>query len=330
MTRRLPPNRTPHPLPTLAGCLALALTSLPAHAQQSARNLEKQAFEAAEREDFQTAARDFDAAAQAAERERLDPAVARYNQALALVRAAQAHDAAQADEAADRFKESLQTEDLRLQQLAYYNRGNARFQQGMQQAENQQDLQSALDTLNDAAGMFKEAIILDPSDPDARRNYEITWKRIEEVESLLQDQEEQDQQEQDQQEQDQQEQDQQGQDPQDEDQQDQDQDQDQDSQQDEQQQEQEQQDQQQQQQDQPQQDQQQDAEDSEEPGESEAPPDGDGSETTPPSAPPPGPAEEMTQEEAEMILNAIREEERAGREQIRLRYGSAVPVEKDW
>ncbi len=44
----------------------------------------------------------------------------------------------------------------------------------------------------------------------------------------------------------------------------------------------------------------------------------------------PGDAQEMTPEEARMLLDAMREEEAARREGMRLRLGAPVPVEKDW
>ena len=43
-----------------------------------------------------------------------------------------------------------------------------------------------------------------------------------------------------------------------------------------------------------------------------------------------GEAEEMTEQEAIMLLDALREEERAARERMRLKVGEPVPVEKDW
>lgn len=286
----------------ILGCLLVIQTAaaLQTQAQDSARDRFNQGMEAYTNQDFETAAKAFEAAAQAAESQGLDPAVARYNQATALARTGEN------DAAASQFLESMRTADLALQQMAYHNRGTTLMAKaGTQQQA--QDLESAMTSLQEAASMLEQAITLDPADQAPRRNYELTLKQIEELEKLQQQQQQQDQQDQQNQDQDQEQQDEQDQ----QDQQDQQQDQDQ-----------EQQDQQEQQQDQ--QDQQQD------PSNSESGEENRESESGNDSQPPPQPAEEMTREEAEMMLNAIREEERAERERIRVRYGGAVPVDKDW
>jgi len=115
---------------------------------------------------FDKAAEAFGRAADAADAEKLDPAVANYNRANALMNQNQPEEALKA------YTESLRTTDLRLQEQAYFNMGNAH----MTLAENSvkmQKLPDAEKSIEEAIKMFANAMLLDPKDEDAKVNFEL-------------------------------------------------------------------------------------------------------------------------------------------------------------
>jgi len=119
----------------------------------------------------------------------------------------------QFDEAAKQFNEAVATPDLKLQQLSYYNRGNAQYWLG----EKNPDPTKRTDLWKKAVKDFELSMKLNPQDPDARFNHEFVKKRLEELEQQKQQQKQQDKQDQkdDQSKQDQKQQQQQNQDKQD-------------------------------------------------------------------------------------------------------------------
>ncbi|MEM1058226.1 MAG: VWA domain-containing protein [Verrucomicrobiota bacterium] len=134
---------------------------------------------------------------------------------------AAAYKAGNFDQAETAFTKALGTPNTALQQEAYYNLGNTLFRRG-QQTE-QSDPQSTIAAWEQALEMYEGAMALNPEDADAKHNYEVVKKKLEELKQQQQqqnqDQQNQDQQDQDQQ--DQQNQDQENQDQQNQDQQDQ-------------------------------------------------------------------------------------------------------------
>ncbi|MFH0952765.1 MAG: hypothetical protein V1873_00380 [Verrucomicrobiota bacterium] len=225
-----------------------------------------------EQKAYDKAAAAFDQAAQAAPGQKLDPAVARYDEATALLRQGQAQ------AAAEKLASALRSPDIGLQSKAYYNRGNALV--GMTQQEEQQgQLDMATKALDEALAMYENAMTLAPQDEDAKINYELALKKKQELEQKKQQQEQQQDQQKDQSK-DQNKQDQQKQ----------------------QEQEKEQEQQKQNEQNQPQEQQPQQAQ----------------------------PSQAMTQQEAAMLLDAMKQEEQASRDRLRLIIGQPVPVEKDW
>ncbi|MBU4459300.1 MAG: hypothetical protein KJ579_01930 [Verrucomicrobia bacterium] len=245
--------------------------------------------------DLPAAAAAFDRAAQAAPDAKLDPARARYNQGLAL----QQQDGKDA-EAEAALDQALRTTDVRLQSRVLYNRGHllGGRARALQQTQKLPEAQTAA---GQALSAFADSLLLAPSDNDARVNYEMTQRFVEELRQQVEQQKQQQpdsQPKQDPQKQ----QDPQKSDPQPK------------------------QDPQQQSppqpQDQPQDGRKQEPQKSEPAGMNEDPqPAGGTGEEKP---------EDMSKEEAMMLLDAMKAEEAAMREKLRLRLGRPVPVDKDW
>lgn len=282
--------------------LICGLAVPPAGWAATAREKMKMGAAQYEKGEYQSSAQAFDEAAQGAGVERVDPAAAFYNEGNALFKQAQF------DAAAEKYRAALQTTDLALQSKAYYNRGNALVgSAGI--LEQQQKLEEAGKSVDEALAMYENAMALASADEDVKVNYELALKKQEELKKKQEQQQQQQQQNKDQQKQDQKDQKQQDQKNQQDQQQKQDQ-----QQQDQQKQDQQKQDQQkqnqsqkpeQQKQDQQQQEQRQQA------GEPEK-------------------AEAMTPEEAKMVLDSKKQEEQANRDRLRLIMGQPVPVDKDW
>lgn len=283
-------------LALLAAAAVLAVgPSAPGASPQALMKEGRSAYQAGRTEE---ALRKFEAAAKAAETERLDPAPADFNQGTALLKLGQ-------DTNAEPFLvRALRTPDLRLQGRTWYNRAHALADRSAALA-GEQKLQEAQPPLEAAIGAYENAITLDPADPDAKVNYELAVRTLEELKKQIEQQRQQQQQNQDQQKQDQ---DKKDQDKKDGDQKDQNrQDQDQDK------------------KDQPQQ---QDDGKKDEPQKPE-PQQADTNDTQSAQGGEPK-REEMTPEEARMLLDAMKDEEEAGRDKLRLRLGQPVPVDKNW
>jgi len=235
----------------------------------------------------------FDAAAAAAPAEKLDPAAARYNAGLA------AFAAGDLEAAAVHFNAAAAASDLGLQAKAYYNRGNALFHLADSPLQAQAlpggDPAPALDTSESAIGqaiqMYENAIALDPDDADAKANYELAVLKQQQIQQMQQQQDQQ-------------------------------------------------------------QDQEKEEEEEKEEGDSQPQPESDDfgdeqkeeepqpkpdsepsagesqeeSESPRPEASP----EDMTPEEAEMLLDALKQQEQSQRDRLHPFLGRPVPVEKDW
>jgi Ca-activated chloride channel family protein len=95
------------------------------------------------------------------------------------------------DNAIDAFTKSLTSDDLQLQQKAYFNRGNSYYQKGveMQQGNPEgtiEQWQQALDSLD-------SALTLAPEDQNARNNQQLIKKQLEELQQQLKEQQQQQQ-----------------------------------------------------------------------------------------------------------------------------------------
>ena len=284
------------------------------------------------------------AAAAWAEVGRLDPTLAgaAYNQGVARYRSGDF------EKAAESFQKSAELGDANLAAQSMYNEGTARYAEALQRLNaaspgaNDPTAKPTLDPtgdplanpsapadpmketikrVEDSLSHFRDAIDADQGNRDARVNAELAarlLRQLREIQQQQQDQQPQDQEQQDQQQQDQQPQDQQQQDQQQQDQQQQDQQQQED----------------QQQQDQEPQDQEQETQ---EPGTSEEK-DGESEDATADGEPSSEDADasaekpRMTKEEAERLLQSVRDKERQRRQEKAKKdaAGPRTPVKKDW
>jgi Ca-activated chloride channel family protein len=250
---------------------------------RGALELGEQAYRAKQ---YEPARQAFAAAATNAATRNLDPAVARYNEAAANYRLGHM------EAAAERLAETLRTDDLALQQKAWYNRGTALL--GQMAAQRQQGkLDDAQKVTAEAATHFEQAIMLDPNDADAKVNYELALRLQAELEKQKQQQQKDDPKQDQKKQQDQQKQDQQEQ----------------------------------KQAEQKKQDEQQQQPEQKQAEQSSAPKPEQQQEK---SAAQGEKKTEMTPEEAAMLLNAMRQEEQSHRDKMRLNIGQPEPVEKDW
>jgi len=83
----------------------------------------------------------------------------------------------QFDEAMKQFDDTLSSPDLKLQQSAYYNRGNTLYHLGERDPDPNQRMESWKKSVTD----FQSALKLNPQDADAKFNYEFVKKKLEEL-----------------------------------------------------------------------------------------------------------------------------------------------------
>lgn len=81
------------------------------------------------------------------------------------------------EEATKQFGETLSSPDIKLQQRAYYNRGNSLFRQGEANA----DPAKKSETWEKSVKDFESSIKLDAQDQDAKANLEYVKKKLEEL-----------------------------------------------------------------------------------------------------------------------------------------------------
>lgn len=88
------------------------------------------------------------------------------------------------DDAIEAFTKALKSDDIELQKKAYYNRGNSNYQKGveMQQA----DPKATVNQWKQALNSLESALELAPDDADAKHNHEVIKKRLEELEKQQQ------------------------------------------------------------------------------------------------------------------------------------------------
>jgi Ca-activated chloride channel family protein len=83
----------------------------------------------------------------------------------------------QFDEAAKQFNEALASADLKLQGLAYYNRGNTLFHLG----ERANDPSKRSEAWEKSIKDYESSLKLDPQDADAKFNREYVKQLLEEL-----------------------------------------------------------------------------------------------------------------------------------------------------
>lgn len=103
------------------------------------------------------------------------------------------------DDAIDAFTKALKSDNVELQEKAYYNRGNSYYQKGVE--AQQADPKSTISQWQEALGSLESAMKLDPEDADTKHNHEIIKKRLEELEKQQQQNQQNDQDKQDKEEQ---------------------------------------------------------------------------------------------------------------------------------
>jgi len=97
---------------------------------------------------------------------------------------AAAYRAKQLEEAAKHFDDALSTPDLKLQQQAYYNRGNTLYYLGDRNPDPSKKSEVWEKSLKD----FESSLKLNPQDPDAKYNYQFVKKKLEELKQQQQQQ----------------------------------------------------------------------------------------------------------------------------------------------
>ena len=251
---------------------------------------------------YTDAATAFQQAADAAPAAKLNPAPAHHNAGVA------AFAAGDLPTAAHHFTAAASGPDLALQAQAYYNHGNTLLWQAdaplLATPDTPPDLANAENAIAQALQMYANAIALDPADLDAKANYELALLKQEQIQQLQQQQQEQqEQQEQDQEDDDDQQDDQSQAQPAPQPESDEDDSGD----------------------DPDQQPQTADDDSDEQP----APPPDDQTADAPPQ-PDETTSDDMTRQEAEMLLDALKDQEQSQRDRLHPFLGRPVPVEKDW
>lgn len=100
------------------------------------------------------------------------------------------------EDAAKSFTEALKSDDLTLQERAYYNRGNALYQRGKENL--QTDKQHTMELWQQAADSYDGALQLNSTNKDAIYNLDLVKKKLEELKKQEEEQQKQDQNNQDQ------------------------------------------------------------------------------------------------------------------------------------
>lgn len=93
------------------------------------------------------------------------------------------------DNAIESFTRALQSDNVDLQKKAYYNRGNSQYRKGLEMR--QADPQGTAEQWRQALASLQSVMELDPRDPDASHNRELITKRLAELEEELKQQKEQ-------------------------------------------------------------------------------------------------------------------------------------------
>lgn len=84
------------------------------------------------------------------------------------------------DEAIEAFGKALRSDNIELQQKAYYNKGNSHYQKGAEMQQSDPD--TTIDQWNQALTSLQSSIELTPIDAsDATFNHELIKKRLEEL-----------------------------------------------------------------------------------------------------------------------------------------------------
>lgn len=160
---------------------AVALIALPSVVDASPQSAER----AYEKGNFKEAQEQYKQAAE----KHPDTAALQFNLGAA------AYKAGEFDKAVPAFQKTLQSDQLNVQQLAYYNLGNTQFRLGQKSAEEKPE--ETIKTWEEALQSYEAALKLKPDDADAKFNRDLVKKKLEELKKKQQ-QDEQKKQQQDQ------------------------------------------------------------------------------------------------------------------------------------
>lgn len=161
----------------LLGSAALLLAALTGHARASDTATAERDYKAGQYED---ALENY--------RKSIDSEPGRDD--LQFNRGDAAYKAGEFSEAEEAFRKSLETPDLSLQEKAYYNLGNTQFKHG--EGLQKDDSKKAIDLWQQALKSYESSMKLHDS-ADARHNYEVVKKKLEELKQQQQQQQQQDQ-----------------------------------------------------------------------------------------------------------------------------------------
>jgi Ca-activated chloride channel family protein len=164
-------------VPAAVAVMLVAVVSIPNSVQASPQTAEK----AYQKGDYTAAAQEYQA----------DAAKAPATTELNFNAGSAAYKAGEYDKAADAFKKSLSTDQLNLQQEAYYNLGNTQFRQGQQNAKT--DPKKTISAWQQALQSYEAALQLKPDDADAKYNRDIVKKKLEKLQQQQQDKDNKDQ-----------------------------------------------------------------------------------------------------------------------------------------
>jgi tetratricopeptide (TPR) repeat protein len=131
---------------------------------------------------YKEAALKFEEAAAKAGDEGLDPAVARYDRATALLRAGRFPEAAAA------FEEALRSADPGLRAKSHYNQGIA-LAAAAEAAGSLGEPGKAVMLLDQALGAYESAMRIDPKDEDPKVNHELASRKKSQLEGKMREQE---------------------------------------------------------------------------------------------------------------------------------------------
>jgi len=155
-------------LTVLAFCLILALPC-----EAGKRGMVKKGRSNYEKENYLEALQEFEAALQ----EDQNSDILNFNAGTA------AYKNEKYQEAVEYFSKALLGEDDALKKKAYYNLGNSLYGFGISKEE--EDLQTAVASLEKGIGEYEKVIASDPEDEDAKNNYEYVKKELERLKEKM-------------------------------------------------------------------------------------------------------------------------------------------------
>jgi tetratricopeptide (TPR) repeat protein len=158
--------------------LALAAATASPAAAGDARRAMTEGFALFEARSYEEAAGKFAEAAARAGEERLDPAPAGYDRAVALLKAGRDSEAAAA------FAEALRSSDSGLRQRSHYNQGIA-LTNAAAAVENRGELEEAVRLLDQALDAYESAMRIDPKDEDPKVNHELASRKRSQLEQRI-------------------------------------------------------------------------------------------------------------------------------------------------